>query len=172
MSKFAKLVRKILENSTHSRISLDDEIAFLKNYIEIESLRFDNKINFEIILDPEIDSDSIEIPSMLIQPYVENSIIHGLMNKNGKGKITIEFKAEKHILKCIITDNGIGREKAKEIKSHNETTHKSMGISITKNRLDVLNKSDEFIVTVTISDVYLEDKSIGGTQIEIIIPID
>ncbi len=173
LSKFSKLVRKILENSAENKIALSEEISFLKNYIEIESLRFDHGLDYEFIInEEEVNPDITEIPSMLIQPYVENSIIHGLMNKNGKGKITIEFKAEKHILKCIITDNGIGREKAREIKSHNETTHKSMGISITKNRLDVLNKSDEFIVTVSISDVYLEDKSIGGTQIEIIIPID
>ena len=109
---------------------------------------------------------------MLIQPYVENAIIHGLMNKTGRGKIKINFIKEKHTIRCIIEDNGVGREAAMKIKDRNAKTHKSMGISITKNRLEVLNKSDEFRVSVKINDVYLDDKSVGGTQVEIIIPID
>lgn len=172
LSKFAKLVRKILENSTHSRISLDDEIAFLKNYIEIESLRFDNKINFEIILDPEIDSDSIEIPSMLIQPYVENAIIHGLTHNKGQGSIKIEFTKEKQGLKCVILDNGIGRKVSAAINARIAKSHQSLGIPITKNRLEILNKSSESNVVVTIEDVLQKDQTVIGTKVEIYIPID
>jgi ligand-binding sensor domain-containing protein len=172
LSKFSKLVRRILENSAVNRITLAEEITFLKNYIEIESLRFDNGIDYEFDIDEELSTEITEIPSMLIQPYVENAIIHGLMNKNGKGLIKVGFIKEKNILKCTIEDNGIGRDTAMEIKDRNAKTHKSMGISITKNRLEVLNKSDEFSVTVKINDVYLENKTVGGTRVEIIIPID
>lgn len=171
LSKFAKLVRKILENSVHSRVSLDDEIAFLKNYIEIESLRFDDKINFEISVDPEIDSDSIEIPSMLIQPYVENAIIHGIAHNKKQGYIKIEFIKDKNTLKCVILDNGIGRKASAEINARITKNHKSLGIPITKNRLEILNKSSESSVVVVIEDV-LQDKLVKGTQVKIYIPID
>lgn len=172
LSKFSKLVRRILENSAVNKITLAEEITFLKNYIEIESLRFDQSIDYEYEVDEDIHTEITEIPSMLIQPYVENAIIHGLMNKTGPGKIKINFIKEKNTIRCIIEDNGVGREAAMKIKDRNAKTHKSMGISITKNRLEVLNKSDEFRVSVKINDVYLDDKSVGGTQVEIIIPID
>ena len=94
------------------------------------------------------------------------------LSKNKSIEDSLKFIKEKNTIRCIIEDNGVGREAAMKIKDRNAKTHKSMGISITKNRLEVLNKSDEFKVSVKINDVYLEDKSVGGTQVEIIIPID
>lgn len=175
LSKFSKLVRKILENSTQDRIQLSEEIAFLKNYIEIESLRFDKEILFEINVDDELLEDEIEIPSMLIQPYAENAIIHGLMNipKSDKRdrRISITFTRENQLLQCIIIDNGIGREASQKINEKIKKNHKSLGLSITKSRLDTINKTNSSSITVKTEDLLIESR-VEGTKISIFIPLD
>ena len=172
LSKFSKLVRNILENSVQNRISLEDEIAFLKNYIEIESFRFNNRITFEINLDSDLDSETIEIPSMLIQPYVENAIVHGLMYKKSEGKVSVTFAKEGSLLKCTILDNGIGRKASREIKDKLAKSHQSFGMPITKSRLEILNKSKDSNTTVIIEDVLGKEQTVIGTKVEIYIPID
>ncbi len=171
LTLFSKLVRKILENSFHIRIPLSEEIKFLSNYIEIESLRFDNKIDFSIEIDPEIDVEAIEIPSMLIQPYVENSILHGLMPKEEEGIIKITLHKQGKLIKCTIEDNGIGRLASKKNNLEMDKTHQSFGLPITKSRLDELNKASKTKVTINIEDI-IEDYQIKGTRVELFIPID
>lgn len=175
LSKFSKLVRKILENSVQERIQLSEEITFLKNYIEIESLRFDREIIHDIHIDDELLEENIEIPSMLIQPYVENAIIHGLMNikktETRDRKISISFIRQENVLKCTITDNGVGREISKKINERVKKNHKSLGLSITKSRLDTLNKSNKTNITVTTEDI-IDRQEVKGTKIDIFVPLD
>ena len=146
LTKFSRLIREILEHANDNTISQADEIKMLELYLELEMLRFDNKFDYELEIDPAIDLYNIEIPSMLIQPFVENAIIHGLMGKNDtKGKIKIIFQKEGDGIRCIIEDNGIGREKAEEIKKQRVMHKKSLGIKVTKDRLEMMMKTSSNI---------------------------
>lgn len=173
LSKFAKLMRNVLDNSKTSHIPLEKELQTLELYMQLESLRFDEHFDFEIKIDPSIDVGYTEIPSMLIQPYIENAIWHGLMHKEGKGKILVELTriSEKQI-KCLIEDNGIGREKAIEYKSKNKIAHKSVGMMITKERLQILNKINDSDLSIKITDLKDENQKPLGTRVEIFVPIN
>lgn len=171
LTKFSQLVRKILENSFHLRISLEEEINFLTNYIEIESLRFGDNIAFDIEVDDAIEIEEIEIPSMLIQPYVENAILHGLMHKTNGGKIKIRFEQAGKFIKCCIEDDGVGREVSMRINKAIGKTHDSFGLPITKSRLEELNKNRGSSVSVTIEDI-VENNTIQGTRVIVNIPIE
>jgi ligand-binding sensor domain-containing protein len=172
LSKFAKLIRYVVDNSKPAAIPLNKELEALRLYLDLESLRFKNKFEYTINVNSKVDVDAIQIPSMLIQPYVENAIWHGLMHKKtGQGKLTIQLDLKKNVLLCAIEDNGIGRKKSAEIRhlQHNET-HKSVGMSITKERLDIFNQINHSNLTVRIID--LEDElGFGiGTRVELKIP--
>jgi ligand-binding sensor domain-containing protein len=171
LSKFSKMVRKILDSSINTSNTLEEEILFLKQYIDIESLRFDDGIECIINIPSDLDKNNIEIPTMLLQPYVENAIIHGFMNKKEKGTLLINFTREKDVLKCVIEDNGVGRKHSMQTNNSNISNHKSQGISITKNRLQILNENEAYPVSVTISDLEATDGSARGTRVELYIPI-
>ncbi len=172
MSKFAKLMRNVLDNSKVPTITLEKEIQTLELYMELESLRFEERFSFNIEITPTIDLSYIEIPSMLIQPYIENAIWHGLMHKQGKGTITIKIEDNVTHVKCSIEDNGIGREKAKEYKSKNRVNHKSVGMMITKERLEILNKINKSNLSLAIIDLKDENENSLGTKVEIFVPIN
>ncbi len=171
LSKFSKLVRRILENSNNEKTSLKDEITFLDNYLSVESLRFDNKLVYKINISEKIDTDSIEIPSLLIQPYVENSIIHGLMHLKNNPILTIDFILLDNKLKCTILDNGIGRTNSIKNNQKIKRKHHSIGMSITQKRLELLNKNEGIDVVIKITDVNNADQ-ICGTCVELLIPIE
>ena len=139
LSMFSKLVRSILTHSVNNKISLAEEIELLKNYIQLEMVRFENKFEFSIELSPGVDTDSIIIPSLLIQPYVENAILHGLYNKKTPGKLLIRIHEDEDMLTFIIEDNGIGREAAQKLRMESFRPHNSMGINITEERLKLIN---------------------------------
>jgi len=109
LSKFAQLMRFILENSRKSFIALSDEINTLELYIELERIRFNKEFNFEISVDPEIPVDAVYIPPMLIQPFVENAIKHGLRDSVSEGLLEIIFTKKSNLITCLVRDNGIGR---------------------------------------------------------------
>lgn len=171
LSKFAKLMRNVLDNSKTPVISLEKEIQTLELYMQLESLRFEEKFDYKVEIDPKIDLHYVEIPSMLIQPYIENSIWHGLMHKRGRGQIVVKLEQQEHHIKCIVEDNGIGREKAKEFKSKNKVTHKSVGMMITKERLEILNKVNKSDLSIKIIDKKDKDNNPCGTRVEIFVPI-
>ncbi len=172
---FARLMRQSLELSDMEYIPLEDEVEFLENYLYInQELRFESKLSYDITVDDEIEDDIMGLPAMIVQPYVENALEHGLRSIS-EGKLTIEFllKDEEHI-QCIIEDNGIGREKAKEFKDSNpqNSKHRSMGTAITEKRLDIIGKSkhsDELFVKTI--DLKTEEGRAAGTRVEILIPI-
>ena len=171
LSKFAKLMRKIMENSKQQMIAVAEEINALNLYLELEAMRFDKKFQYIIDIDPNIDQNYDRIPSMLIQPYVENAIIHGLLPKEGVGKISIVLQKQGDTILCIIEDTGIGREKSMTFKKNRVQQHKSMGMSITQERLDILNSSLSSNINAEVIDLF--EKGVPtGTRIRLSIPLE
>jgi len=169
LSKFAKLMRATLSNTKRQRISLKDEIETLTLYLELEQLRLNNKFSYEILVDETIDTQYEQVPSMLIQPYVENAIWHGISHKEGNGIIRIQFLPEnEHLLKCVIEDNGIGRENAIKLKKN--TTSPSFGMNITKERVELLNSLNGNQLSVKINDLKINNQP-AGTRVELYVPI-
>jgi tetratricopeptide (TPR) repeat protein len=172
LTKFSNLMRKVLENSQHTTVSLQDELDALNLYLELESLRFKDKFDYSIVVDEEIDPVLYKVPAMLIQPYVENSICHGLMPLDHKGYLYIGIRHEKDCLVCTIEDNGIGREAGIERKKSKNDGSNSLGTQITGSRLDLLNSlygSSQFIITY--NDLKNDKGEAAGTHVEIQIPI-
>jgi LytS/YehU family sensor histidine kinase len=172
MTKFASLIRKTLENSRHTEISIKEELDTLNLYLELEELRFKEKFEWAIRVDEEIDTLAYKIPTMLIQPYVENAITHGLMNKeNGKGTLYIQLELKDDHINCTVEDNGIGRAKAMEIKKMKNENHHSMGTNITESRLKLVNELYGKNMTVIYTDLLDANGEPAGTKVEISIPI-
>jgi len=172
LTKFSKLIRQILENTETSTVSLQSEVALLESYIQLEELRFKGKINYQITIDPNIVADDTYLPSMVLQPFIENAIWHGLMNKpkNEKGLIRIVVQEEAETLLCTIEDNGVGRDKAREFKDNSIVKTKSMGIKITEDRLRLLSK-EQLKELIRITDVKDALDHVSGTRVEISIPL-
>jgi len=175
LAKFARLMRQSLDYSDLEVISLEKEIQFLDDYLGInEKLRFKDKLRYQITVDPEIEQDILGVPTMLIQPYVENSIEHGLRNRK-TGIVRIDFKLiDDYTVLCIVEDNGIGRHKARELQEVDEDyrKHESKGTKITEERLLVLHNSkvkQHFIETVDLTDNFSGEPM--GTMVKIKIPI-
>jgi len=169
LSTFSKLVRSILTHSVNNKIRLSDEIEMLQNYIELEMTRFENKFTFSLSIDPEVklEEESIVIPSLLIQPYVENAILHGLYNKPENGELSIRINEENGMIFFEIEDNGIGREAAMKLRKQHFSSHVSMGINITEERLKLINQSHH--TAFEIEDMMDGDKP-RGTRVRIGIP--
>lgn len=168
--KFSRLLRKILESNTEEFISIDNEIDILNKYIEIESLRFKHSFRYEIIADPRFKGSNIRIPQMLIQPFVENAIWHGLLPKKDNGKLTITFEyINKEILSCTIDDAGVGRSSSASIESIGK--NKSLGILFITQRLELMKKIWGGDYNLTITDKTDSEGIASGTQIKIIMPI-
>lgn len=173
LTRFAKLIRLILDNSRNKNVVLSNELEALRLYIEMEALRFDMKFSYQIEVDENVQADSIEIPPLIIQPYVENAIWHGLLHKPENGNLYIGISMPKpHLLRCIIEDNGIGREKAAALKSQSATTKKSLGMELTESRLMLLNQYAQIRSSVQIEDLKNELNHAAGTRVVLQIPID
>jgi ligand-binding sensor domain-containing protein len=173
LAKFARLIRYVVDNSKPTVVPLKIELEALQLYLELESLRFEDRFEYAIHVDSLIDLDQYQIPSMLIQPYVENSIWHGLMHKEGKGRIDVNLVLVDHVIKCTVVDNGIGRKKSQEIKNKNRNgTKRSLGLTITENRLDIINQITNLNLSVAISDITDKNGNIAGTKVELTIPIN
>jgi len=171
LTKFSNLMRKVLENSQHTDVILQDELNALNLYLELESIRFKDKFDYEIRVDEEIDPLLYKVPTMLIQPYVENSICHGIMPREGKGTVKIDIKLNENHLLCTIEDNGIGREAAQDRKANKEKNHNSLGTQITKSRLDLVNALYGTSLKTKYTDLKNEQGEPTGTMVEISIPI-
>jgi len=172
LSDFAKLIRLTLDNVTKKKISLSEELEYLKYYISLEQMRFDKNFDLEVILSSEIENNKILIPSMILQPYIENSIKHGFIYKESGGKIRLEFTLNvDNILKCTIEDNGVGRKKSRELNK-SKKKHTSKGTFITTERLALLNQTQtKKGYKVETIDLYDEFNLACGIRVEISIPI-
>ncbi len=168
LSTFSKLIRSILNHSVNNKIKLADEIDLLKNYVQLEMTRFENKFKFILNVDPDVDIDGIEIPSLLIQPYVENAILHGLYKKQEQGTLQIRINEHDGTLVFEIEDDGIGREAALKLKEENFPSHKSMGIKLTEERLRLINEYHK--AAFEIEDLVNENGPCG-TRVRITVPV-
>ena len=174
LTEFASLMRKTLDIVGNNNITLMQEKDYLENYLLLEQMRFDNHFSYEISIDKNIDGHQVEIPPMIIQPFVENAIRHGFqyLENEQQGKLLISFQKNEKGIICTIDDNGIGRKKAAEMKSNNAKKHQSFGISLTKQRIDLMNKLKHAGYDLTIIDKESADKQALGTQVIFKIPKD
>lgn len=174
LAKFAKLMRQSLEYSDMEIISLEKEIEFLGDYLYInEKLRFENKLKYDIQVEDDIEEDILGVPTMIVQPYVENAIEHGLRTKMD-GMILLKFSlASDSTILCVVEDNGIGRKKAREMQMQDAQyqNHKSRGTKITEERLRILHNADDHRVFVETIDLKNEVGEPSGTRVEIKIPV-
>jgi|GEM_PF-1977257 len=170
LGEFSRLMRMFLESSRNRYITLKEEILLLELYVKLEKLRFEDKFQFNFTYD-NIDLEQ-EIPSMLLQPFVENAINHGLLFKKGKGILTIHlFKDNNHLI-CSIEDNGIGREKAMELKNRTSHSYQSRGMKIIAEKIDVLRIVDHVYASIKITDLFDEKMESIGTRVIIKIPLE
>ena len=171
LSKFSKLMRGTLENTQKQKIPLKDEIETLELYMDLEKLRLNNKFSYQIIVNDDIDIQFEKIPPMLLQPYIENAIWHGISHKKKNGIIKVSFELEnENLLKCEVEDDGIGREKALEMNK-DQKKNKSLGMSITKERLEIINSLKDSKLNINIVDLK-ENNIAKGTKIVLFIPLD
>lgn len=169
LSKFSKLMRVILNNSQHDTIPIQKELEAMQLYLELESMRLDNQLNYEISTN-DVDVESYQIHPLLIQPYVENSIWHGLVHKEGEKNVKIEIRNNKDSILCIIEDDGIGRQQAMEIKKKKNKRHISYGTNITGKRIDSINKLFNQDFKVEYIDLKDDNGNACGTKVLLQIP--
>jgi sensor histidine kinase YesM len=148
-------------------IPLNDELEALELYLQLEQVRFDNKFSYSINCAHEIDHDFIAIPPMLIQPFIENAILHGIMNKEGRGHISLNLQQKNNTLICTIEDDGIGREASNKIRQNSGLRHNPKGMLITDQRLQLLNSLHNEDVFVEIIDLHDTKGGPCGTKVVI-----
>ena len=168
LSKFSRLQRDVLNNSAQNFIPLEKEIEMLTLYLDLEQLRFKDNFTYDISISGDIDAAEIDIPPMILQPFVENAIWHGLMSKQGHRRLQISFSLSSYNnLQCVIQDNGIGRDAAARIReqSGNTVNHKSMGMGLVYERLSILEQQYQQSFTVNIKDIKHPDGAIQGTEV-------
>ena len=166
LTKFSRLMRQIVNNSKTEWVSLQDELKALRIYVELEQLRCDNRFEVVIDISPAIREDRVFVPPLITQPYVENAIWHGLLHKKeGRPLLTINCTLQEETLKMEISDNGIGREASEVLQRNGLTAHKTHGIKVTQERLDIVNEVYHAGALVQISDLYSEAGQAAGTQV-------
>lgn len=170
LGKFAKLLRNILSHSDVSHIYLQEDIESLILYLDLEVMRFEEKFTYTIHIQEGLKTESVKIPPMLVQPIVENAIKHGFSNKNIKGVLTINIEANEESIIFTVTDNGVGRKKAQEIKQKSSAEHKSMGMNITQDRLKAIGELFHLNTKLEIIDLEDANKNALGTKVIIEVP--
>jgi len=165
--KFAKLMRLILENSEQKTVSLAEDLEALELYMQLEALRLKNKFTYSIQVDDALDKHTTLVPPLILQPFVENSIWHGIAGKNGEGNIAITIKKDGDMINCMVEDNGIGRQgKNDASKLKDNSGKRSLGMKITKERIDIINKTKKTNAVVAVTD--LEQ----GIRVEVRLPLE
>ncbi|MCX6235461.1 MAG: histidine kinase, partial [Bacteroidetes bacterium] len=171
LSKFARLVRNILDNSTEEFVALEKEINTIENYLELQKVRYAGKFDYRIEIADEIDPETMMIPPMLAQPFIENAIEHGIKHRETLGHIGIRFTLKNHTLVFEVEDDGVGRQKAREIEIKLEPDHRSMATSLTRERLANLNRKLHKKIMLEIFDLKDTVGEACGTRVRFGIPI-
>jgi ligand-binding sensor domain-containing protein len=172
ISSFSRLIRATLNHSSRPFISVAEEVEYLTDYLSLEKMRFKNKMNYFVEVEPGIDTDDLLLPPMLLQPYVENCVRHGLRHKtNGQGYISILFRKLAEKLTVTIRDNGIGRKKAREYKTGEHIEYQSKGMSLTLSRIQMINVLYKSQIEVTVEDMLDDKGQPDGTRIVIEFPV-
>jgi len=172
IKKFAKLMRAILLHSRETSIPLKEEVEMLENYLSIEQFSRPNKFEYQIKVAEELDVDELMIPPMMIQPFVENAVKHGINYLKHGGKIEIAFSKKDDKLVCSIIDNGIGRAASTQINAQKAKNHKSTALAVTKERLDILNNENNDYKSLEIKDLINTDGSAAGTEVLVRMPFE
>lgn len=167
--KFARLMRLILDNSRQEWVTLASELEQLTLYLELEQLRFDDLFDFSITTDPALSPAQTAIPPMIIQPYIENAILHGLAHKKTKGHIRITIEPESTHLVCIVDDDGVGRQRAQSLKKQSPG-HRSVGLRVTEDRLQLIGQRSGQAAGVIILDKHDDQEQATGTRVVIQLP--
>ena len=171
LGKFADLIRNYLNYSDTGLISIPEEVHNLNLYLELEKLRFEDELDYYFHVDGKVNSELIKIPTMLIQPYIENALKHGLLHKKNNRKLNVSIShVSDVVVQCIVEDNGVGRKKSEEIKSRLKPNHKSFALNANTQRLDLLNYGKERKIGVEIIDL-IESEEPKGTRVILTIPI-
>ena len=171
LSKLSRLMRLVFANAEQETISLDKELEILELYIQLECVRLENNFHYEIKVDPEIFPEEINVPALLLQPFAENALWHGLMHKENDRQLTINIYAGDDYLEYTIEDNGIGRKRSAELQQYKKK-HQSRGIEIVDERLNILrNQFNNLQTGFTITDLSNEDHTSAGTKIVIRLPL-
>jgi len=171
LGKFADLMRFTLENSNKRSISLKDEVRILQIYLELEGLRFEDEFSYAIDGADQVALQGVEIPAMLIQPYVENALKHGLLHKKKNRRVCIVFELKEDLLIVSIEDNGIGRKNSEKINAMRKKKHNSFAMGANAQRLELLNKGKQQTIAVQIIDLYDTNQEPAGTRVHLSIPI-
>ncbi len=170
LTKFSRLIRLILDNSRENTISLQREIDTCRLYLELESLRFAGQFSFQIEVESGVDPEQVQIPPSLLQPYLENAIWHGLMQKEDPDRqLKVFITGTKQILNIVIEDNGVGREKSRALKSKSANRHKSHGLHLTKERMDLSKRSTGILIEVNIEDIINPENEVIGTKVTMVL---
>lgn len=171
LARFSQLMRMVLTAARESYIAFEEEVKLINNYLELESLRFAHSFSYSIFIDPEIDVEFTGVPPMVVQPFIENAILHGLLNKTqGKKSLKVYFYQKGKYILCIVEDNGIGRDAATGIKAASGLTRKSQGMEITRERLKILLAPYNIDDPIEITDLRDEAGNALGTRVQILIP--
>jgi tetratricopeptide (TPR) repeat protein len=170
LAKFSKLMRQVLENSREDFVPLDKEIQTLENYLQLQQMRFGKKLAYSIEVSSAIDTEAIEIPPMFAQPFIENSIEHGLLHKAGEGIIQINFSLDKNVVVLEVKDNGVGLEQAKTLRSEIKKEHKSLATQITQERLSLLRQKYQMPLDFILQELKTQLDEVAGTQVRVELP--
>jgi sensor histidine kinase YesM len=171
LSRFSDLVRNILSNSLVEMITLEEEINTIENYLELQIIRFPEKFEYKINIDESLNLESINLPPMLTQPFIENAIEHGFKHIEHKGQIDLNFIKNADYVVIQISDNGIGRQKSREMKSQEEKDHQSMATLITTERIVTISKKLKQKIHFEIIDIKDETGKVAGTKVIFKIPM-
>ena len=172
ITDFSRLIRLTLEITSKSKISLDEEVRYISNYLELEKVRFGNTFQYEVAIADGIDRMTYHIPSMLLQPYVENSIRHGLRyREDDKGVVLIRFVENASHLVCTIEDNGVGRRQAQEFKSLSPIEYQSRGMNLTARRMEMMNQGRAAHILIEVEDIETGGQQPAGTRVTLFFPI-
>ena len=171
LSKFGKLIRQFIDYSDKGVIPLADDLKLLKYYLELESMRFDSMFEYQLKVDEELLLQNINVPLLLIQTHVENAILHGLLPKEGDRLLKISFVQENEVMLCVIEDNGIGRDASQKINKTKTAYHRSRGIALSSQRLQLMYEDKGYKNLIEITDLY-SDSNAAGTRVELRIPFE
>lgn len=172
LSRFSRLLRLVLRHSEHDFISLGEEVEVTELYLSLEALRLRHQFSYDILIDPSLDVDDVRVPSLLLQPFVENAVWHGLMRKDGEKTLRIAFREDDEALVCVVEDNGVGRAEAARIRAKRlaGTNQESVGTRLSRQKLELLQSRYGIAAQLVVEDLYDVNGNPAGTRVTVTIP--
>jgi len=169
LQKFSKLIRLVLQNSQHQLVPLQEDLQALKLYVSLEAVRADQSFTYTFNVDNELMESDYKIPPLLLQPYVENAIVHGIRNKeHGLGRLVIDISMRNNQVVVVIADNGVGRKRSRQLQEENKRVHQSIAMNVTEKRIQLLRLLERNSIALTITDLTGDEDA--GTRVELVLP--